>query len=113
MKAVVEWGVPKAFTKRKICGTTGQFTVASAEQARMLASQLFHTMVEDKEHVVDNKGAWGVSKKTPRKVIWATDHSAWVCVSLLDGVARGGYCGIAEREYKERLAAAALKGASK
>lgn len=112
MKAVVEWGVPKAFTKRQVCGTSGQFTVTNPEQGRMLASQLFHTMVEGKEHVVDNKGAWGVSKSTPRKVVWASDHSAWVCVSLLDGVARGGYCGIAESEYKKRVAEAALKGAS-
>ena len=111
MKVVVEWGVPKAHTKRNIA-TSGQFTVASAEQARMLASQLFHTMVEGKEHVVDNKHAWGVSRKTPRKVIWASDHSAWVCTSLLDGVPRGGYCGIADIEYKKRLAEAALKGAS-
>jgi hypothetical protein len=113
MKAVVEWGVPKEFTKRKICGTSGQFTAPNPEQARMLASQLFHTMVEGRESVVDNKGAWGVSKQTPRKVIWASDSSAWVCVSLLDGVARGGYCGIAEAEYKARIAAAAQKGANK
>jgi hypothetical protein len=112
MKAVVEWGVPKAFTKRGICGISSQFTVTNPEQARMLASQLFHSMVEGKEHVVDNKTAWGVSKKTPRKVIWSTDNSVWVCVSLLDGVERGGYCGIAEREYAQRVSAAALKGAS-
>lgn len=111
MKAVVEWGVPQAFTKRKICGISSQFPVTNPEQARMLASQLFHSMVEGKEHVVDNKGAWGVSKATPRKVIWASDNSAWVCVSLLDGVARGGYCGIADREYDARLAAQV--GASK
>lgn len=111
MKAVVEWGVPKAFTKRKICSISSQFTVTNPEQARMLASQLFHSMVESREQVVDNKGAWGVSKTTPRKVIWASDNSAWVCVSLLDGVARGGYCGIADREYEERVRARA--GAAK
>lgn len=109
MKAVVEWGIPKAFTNRQICGIHGQFTAPSAEQARMLASQLFHTMVQGKEHVVDNKGAWGVSRKNSRKVIWASDHSVWVCVSLLDGVARGGYCGIAERDYHARIAEAAKK----
>lgn len=113
MKAVVEWGIPKAFTNRKICGISSQFTVTNPEQARMLASQLFHSMVQGKEQVVDNKGAWGVSRKTPRKVIWSTDSSVWVCVTLLDGVARGGYCGIADREYANRMAEAAAKGAAK
>jgi hypothetical protein len=49
MKAVVEWGVPKAFTKRKICSISSQFTVTNPEQGRMLASQLFHSMVESRE----------------------------------------------------------------
>jgi len=113
MKAVVEWGHPKAVTKRKICGISGQFVAPNPEQARMLASQLFHTMVQGQEHVVNNKGAWGVSKSEPRKVVWASDNSCWVAVSLLDGVARGAYCGIADREYLERVKAAEQQGAAK
>lgn len=112
MKAVVEWGRPKAHMKRKICGMSGQFVVPNPEQGRMLASQLFHTMMEG-EHVVNNKGAWGVSKNEPRKVVWSSDNSCWVCVSLLDGVMRGPYSGIADREYEARIKAAAEKEASK
>jgi hypothetical protein len=115
MKAVVEWGRPKATTQRQVCGISGQFVAANPEQARMLASQLFHTMLEGKESVVNNKGAWGVSRAEPRKVVWASDNSAWVCVSLLDGVDRGPYPGIADRVYRERIAADAenLKGSVK
>lgn len=112
MKAIVEWGNPKEFTKRKICGVSSQFIVPNPEHGRMLASQLFHTMVQNTEHVVDNKGAWGVSKREPRKVIWSRDNSCWVAVSLLDGVPRGAYAGIADREYEERIKAAGQKGAS-
>lgn len=102
MKAVVEWGRPKLATKRKIVGTSGQFTASNPSQARMLASQLFHTMVEGAESVVNNKGAWGVSASEPRKVVWASDNSVWVSVSLLDGVARGAYAGIADAEALKR-----------
>lgn len=106
MKAIVEWGRPKAATQRKICGISGQFIVPSAEQARMLASQLFHTFVEGKEHVVNNKGAWGVTRSEPRKVVWASDNSVWVSVSLLDGVMRGPYAGPpSEADYQARMAA--------
>jgi hypothetical protein len=109
MKAVVEWGRPKATTQRQICGISGQFVVTNPEQARMLASQLFHTMLEGNESVVNNKGAWGVSRAEPRKVVWASDNSAWVCVSLLDGVDRGAYVGVADADYRARAQKAALQ----
>ncbi len=109
MKAVVEWGRPKATTQRQICGISGQFVVTNPEQARMLASQLFHTMVEGTESVVNNKGAWGVSKAEPRKVVWASDNSAWVCVSILDGVNRGAYVGVADADYRARVQATAAR----
>lgn len=104
MKAIVEWGYPKHATRRKICGISGQFIAGSPTQARMLASQLFHTMTEGKDYVLNNKGAWGVSAKEPRKVVWNSDNTVWVCVSLLDGVDRGPYAGIADREARERMA---------
>jgi hypothetical protein len=110
MKAVVEWGNPKEFTKRKICGISSQFTAENPQQARFLAVHLFHTLVSGVEHIVDNKSAWGVSKAEPRKVIWASDNSAWVCVTLLDGVARGAYAGIADAEAKRRIEAAKIAG---
>lgn len=98
MKAIVEWGKPKGACKSRPCGVSGQFIVANPEQARMLASQLFHTLVEGREHVVDNKGAWGVRKDSPRKVVWSSDRTAWVAVSLLDGVPRGPYAALADKE---------------
>lgn len=104
MKAVVEWGYPKHATRRKICGISGQFVADNPTQARMLASQLFHTMTEGKQYVLDNKGAWGATKAEPRKVVWASDHTVWVCVSLLDGVSRGAYAGIADQEARTRMA---------
>jgi hypothetical protein len=114
MKAIVEWGIPKAVTKRHICGISGQFVVPNPEQARMLACQLFHTMVQGKESVVNNKGAWGVSKNQPRKVVWASDNSIWVAVSILDGVERGPYAGVpSERDYRERIRPAEQDGAVK
>lgn len=103
MKAIVEWGTPKHATNRKICGISGQFIVANPSQACMLASQLFHSLTQGTEHVLNNKGAWGVTKETPRKVIWSQDSSVWVCVSLLDGVARGAYAGKADSDAAERL----------
>lgn len=102
MKAVVEWGVPKHASGRP-CGISGQFTAESPTQARMLASQLFHTLMCGRESVLNNKGAWGVSKDEPRKVVWATDVSCWVAVSLLDGANRGAYAGLADAEAVARL----------
>lgn len=99
MKAIVEWGKPKAACKSRPCGISGQFIVESPRQAHMLASQLFHTLVEGREHVLNCKGAWGVSKAEPRKTVWSTARDAWVTVSLLDGVPRGPYAGVADREY--------------
>lgn len=99
MKAIVEWGKPKAACTSRPCGISGQFIVESPRQAQMLASQLFHTLVEGREHVLNCKGAWGVSKAEPRKTVWSTARDAWVTVSLLDGVPRGPYAGIADREY--------------
>lgn len=103
MKAVVEWGIPKAKTERQICGLSGQFVVANPTQARLLAIQLVHTMTQGKDSVSGRPGALDVSKEAPRKVVWASDNSSWVAVSVLDGVARGAYAGIADNEYRQRL----------
>lgn len=100
MKVIVEWGKPKSACQNRPCGVSGQFTVPSAEQARMLAAQLFHTLTEGREAVLNNKGAWGVKKTEPRKVVWSKARDAWVCVSLLDGVPRGPYAALADKEAK-------------
>lgn len=98
MKAIVEWGKPKGACTNRPCGVSGQFVVTNPEQGRLLASQMFHTLVEGKEYVLDNKGAWGVSKAVPRKVVWSSDRTAWVAVSLLDGVMRGAYAAHADKD---------------
>ena len=107
MKAIVEWGQPKHMCASRPCGISGQFIVPSAEQARVLATQLFFTLVQGRESVLNNKGAWGVSRNEPRKVVWASDNSAWVCVSLLDGVMRGSFADMADKVAEQRLTAAA------
>lgn len=107
MKAIVEWGKAKHACDNRPCGVSGKFVAPNPEQARLLACQLFHTLTEGREYVVNNKGAWGVGKHEPRKVIWSTDRSVWVCVSLLDGVLRGDYAGVADKEAENRKAPAA------
>jgi hypothetical protein len=102
MKAIVEWGIPKTATTRKICGISGQAPALSPRQASKLASQLFHTMTEGAGFVADVKAAWGVSKSEPRKIVWSQDNTVWVAVSLLDDVARGAYAGVADREHQAR-----------
>lgn len=101
MKAVVEWGRPKWACKNRPCVLSGQFIAPNPEQARMLASNLFHVLVEGSEHVVNNKGAWGVSAAEPRKVVWASDRTAFVAVTLLDDVQRGAYAALADKESLE------------
>lgn len=104
MKAIVEWGHPKAATRRKICGISGQFVVPNPEQGCQLAHQLFHTMVEGlSDSFMHNTSSWRVSKTKPRKVVWSEDNTVWVAVSLLDGVARGPYAGVADRDYQARI----------
>lgn len=100
MKVVVEWGKPAHACANRPCGVSGQFIATNPTQGSMLASQLFHTLVEGREHVLDRKGAWFVTKKEPRKVVWSNLLDAWVTVSLLDGVPRGAYAGVADHECK-------------
>lgn len=105
MKAIVEWGTPKAATESQICGISGHFVAANPTRARQLANQLVHTMTQGKESASAKQGILDVSKAEPRKVFWASDNTAWVAVSVLDGVPRGAYAGIADREYRERIKA--------
>ena len=107
MKAIVEWGRPKAACTHPFarpCGVSGQFPVDNPSQACKLAVQLFHTLTEGSEPCYGNM--WHVDKMEPRKVVWSKDSMAWVAVSLLDGVARGAYGGLADREHTRRVAAA-------
>lgn len=98
MKAIVEWGKPKEACQKRPCGISSKFVAENPTQAKFLAAQLFHGLVEGREYILDKKGAWGVTRKEPRKVVWASDRSAWVAVSLLDGVDRGDYAALADKE---------------
>lgn len=103
MKAIVEWGRPKAACVDRPCGVSGQFPVDNPTQACKLAVQLFHTLSEGRDPCFGNM--WSVDKMEPRKVVWSKDSTVWVAVSLLDGVARGAYAALADREHARRIAA--------
>lgn len=114
MKAIVEWGRPKAMTQRKICCMSGQFIVSNPTQARRLAHQLFHSFLEGQDNETKLADAWAVSREEPRKAVWANDNSFFVAVSLLDGVARGPYAGVpAETDYRLRVSAERREEVSK
>lgn len=106
MKTIVEWGIPKHATERKICGISGHFTVDNPTQADQLARKLSHTLTQGSLNVASSHD-FRVSRATPRKVIWSEDNRVWVSVSLLDGVARGSFAGIADSEARDRLQAQA------
>lgn len=95
MKSVVEWGRPKKATRRKLCGVSGSMVMPSATQAMLLANQIFFSMTEEEGYRVES---WAVTAARPRAVVWNKDRTFWVAVSVLDGVPRGAYAGIAERE---------------
>ena len=106
MKAIVEWGTPKQATERQICGISGHFTVDNPTQADQLARQLIHTLTQGKLNLASSQD-FRVSRAAPRKVIWSQDNRVWVCVSLLDGVPRGSFAGVADQEARERTQAQA------
>lgn len=97
MKAIVEWGKPAFTYPQRKCGVSGKFIADNPTQAIKLATQLFHTLTNGRERTFKPKDAWGVTKATPRKVAWADDRSAWVSVSLLDGVPRGDFAAQADK----------------
>lgn len=102
MKVHVEWGRPKFATKRQICGMSGQALVENPTQAFKLGLQLFHVMCEGSQQKT-TQADWTVNKDCPRKVVWAPDHTAWVAITLADGVSRGGYAGVADAEAARRV----------
>lgn len=98
MKAMVEWGKPKAACPNRPCGVSGQFPMENATQARKLAGQLVHTLTEGRESVTNAASIWGVAPAQPRQVWWSSDRTAWVAVSLLDNVPRGAYAAHADKD---------------
>lgn len=95
MKAIVEWGKPKAACENRPCGVSGQFIVQNPTQAKKLASQLFFTLSGGEQVLVDH---FLVEPLETRKVLWSKNRDAWVCVSLLDGFPRGAYAAYADKE---------------
>ena len=106
MKAIVEWGRPRFATHRRIVGTSGSYQVANRKQAAVLAKQLFFSLTEEQGHP---EAEFLLTGRDKRKGVWNADRSFWVCVSLLDGVPRGAYAGIAEREASACKAIASLR----
>ena len=104
MKTIVEWGTPKQATERKICGISGHFRVDNPKQADQLARQLIHTLTQGRLNVASSQD-FRVSRAAPRKVIWSDDNRVWVCISLLDGVPRGSFSGVADSEARDRTQA--------
>lgn len=96
MRAIVEWGKPGSVCKDRPCGVSGQFITENPTRAVTLAAQLFFVLTEGRATSFTDKDGWHVSKTAPRKTVWAADRSAWVSVSLLDGVMRGAYAGTEE-----------------
>lgn len=100
MKVIVEWGKPKSACSNRPCGVSGQFIVQNNAQAASLASQLFWTLTEGKESL---NSSVQVSLQEPRKVVWSATWDAWVAVSLLDGVSRGAYSAVADKDAAKHL----------
>lgn len=100
MKVIVEWGKPKSACSKRPCGVSGQFIVQNNAQAASLASQLLWTLTEGKESL---NSSVQVSLQEPRKVVWSATWDAWVAVSLLDGVSRGAYSAVADKEAEKHL----------
>lgn len=99
MKVIVEWGRPQlACQHNRPCGVSGRFIATNAKQAAALANQLVHTLSEGLSSTSLDPTAWKVNAGAPRKTWWAKDQSAWVTVSVLDGVARGDYAALADKQ---------------
>jgi len=95
MKCIVEWGRPKNATARKIVGISSSLQLPNPKQAAQLAQRLFFTMTEERDK---RDSDFLVKPTVPRLVAWSADRTFWVAVSVLDGVPRGAYAGIADRE---------------
>lgn len=100
MKAIVEFGRPQsALPPNAPCGVSGQFICDNPTQASKLVIQLVHVMSGRADSVKAED--YLVKKGVPRITWWASDRSAWVTVSALDGVMRGAYAAHADKESQK------------
>lgn len=98
MKTIVEWGHPKHVLNRP-CGTSAQSITPNAKQAAELAASLYFV----ETGVSPALGLLRPTASEPRKVLWSPNCGFWIAVSLLDGVARGAYAALADKEAAKRL----------
>lgn len=98
MKTIVEWGHPKHVLNRP-CGTSAQSVTPNAKQAAELAASLYFV----ETGVSPALSLLRPTASEPRKVLWSPDNGFWVAVSLLDGVPRGAYAALADKEAAKRL----------
>jgi hypothetical protein len=100
MKAIVEWGIPQsALPEGAPCGVSGQFVCENPKKAAELALQLRHVLSKRLNFGITSE--YTVSASVPRHTWWAGDHSAWICVSILDNSPRGGYAALADKFMRE------------
>ena len=97
MKAIVEFGIPQAALNGEApCGISSSpgIIFPSGRQAARAAAQIAFVLFRRNNGSMP--GDWSAlvpSPDRPRVTWWANDRSAWVCVSLLDGVDRGAFAG--------------------
>lgn len=98
MKTIVEWGHPKHVLNRP-CGTSAQSIMPNAKQAAELAASLYFV----ETGVSPALNLLRPTASEPRKVLWSPSNGFWIAVSLLDGVMRGSYAALADKEAAKRL----------
>ena len=96
MNYIVEFGYPKTALDNYPCGVSGSIKLASKKDAISAANNIIFVMSKGKKYTGDIK--WGIGKGCPRQVYWANDRSYWCSISVLDGVMRGSYAGVADSE---------------
>lgn len=95
-KYIVEFGYPQNSCDKHPCGVSGSIQFASKKDAISAANNIIFVMSKGKKYT--SNIAWNIGKGCPRQVYWANDRSYWCSISVLDGVMRGAYAGVANRE---------------
>lgn len=96
MKAIVEFGIPQAALNGEapwISSSPGIIFPSARKAARAAAQIAFVLFRRNGGSMPGDWSALVPSPDRPRVTWWADDRSAWVCVSLLDGVDRGAFAG--------------------
>lgn len=96
MKYIVEFGYPKAALENNPCGVSGSIQFSSKKDAISAANNLIFVLSKGKKNT--GSIAWSIGKDCPRQTYWDNLREYWVCISVLDGVPRGAYSGIADKE---------------